>query len=185
MQRPTLSQIAQNSKAITQRLLALGALVTLSASSVIAAPLQAQDQCPDGWEPSPSPAVECQPGSFTHQTPRPLRFRRADLKVRQYRFSRIGQKRIKIQIANVGRRAARPTILRLTVRHIDGTPVGRKLQIKVPVIRGHQTQWVRLNAAQILPKTVALKDTTFRIDVDSTNVVKESNERNNTTWHNL
>ncbi|BDM77468.1 CARDB domain-containing protein [Acaryochloris marina] len=180
MQRITLSQLTQTA---TQRLLMLGALVTLSASSVIAAPQQAQ--CPDGWEPSPSPATQCQPGSFTHQTPQPLRFRRADLKVRQYRFSRRSTKRIKIQVANVGLRAARPTVLRLTVRRIDGTPVGRMMKIKVPVINGRQTQWVSLNAAQILPKTVALKDTTFRIDVDSTNFVKESNEKNNTTWHNL
>ena len=182
MQRATLLQLTQTA---TQRLLMLGALVTLSANSVLAAPLQAQDQCPDGWEPSPSPATKCQPGSFTHQTPTPHRFRRADLKVRQYRFGHMGTKRIKIQVANVGRRAARPTVLRLTVRRIDGTPVGRMMKIKVPVIKGQQTQWVRLNTAKILPKTVALKDTTFRIDVDSTNFVQESNEKNNTTWHNL
>lgn len=182
MQR-TPSQLAQLA---TQRLLALGALVTLSASSVVvAAPLPAQDQCPDGWELSPSPAVECQPGSFTQQAPKLRHFRRADLKVRQYRFSRMGTKRIKIQVANLGRRAARPTVLRLTVRRIDGIPVGRMIRIKVPVIKGQQTQWVRLNTAKILPKTVALKDTTFRIDVDSTNFVKEANETNNTTWHNL
>lgn len=179
MQRITLSQLTQTA---AQRLLTLGALVTLSASSVMAAP---QAQCPDGWEPSPSPATKCQPGSFTHQTPQPLRFRRADLKIRQYRFSRRGTQRIKIQVANLGRRAARPTVLRLTVRRIDGTPVGRMMKIKVPVIKGRQTQWVSLNAAQILPITVALKDTTFRMDVDSTNVVKEANETNNTTWHNL
>lgn len=50
MQRITLSQLTQTA---THRLLMLGALVTLSANSVLAAPLQAQDQCPDGWEPSP------------------------------------------------------------------------------------------------------------------------------------
>lgn len=185
MQRSTLSQLAQYSQAVTRRLLAVGTLVTLSASSVMAAPLPAQDQCPEGWEPSPSPAVECQPGSFTQQTPQLRRVRRADLKVRQYRFSRIGTQRIKIQIANVGRRPARPTVLRLTVRRIDGTPVGRMTRIKVPAIKGRQTQWVGLSTAKILPKTVALKDTTFRIDVDSTNFVQESNEKNNTTWHNL
>lgn len=182
MQRTTLSQLT---KTTTQRLLALGALVTLSTSSVMATPLQSQDQCPDGWEPAPSPAVECQPGRFTHQAPHKFRLRRADLKVRQYRFSRIGMKRIKIQVANLGRRTAQPTVLRLTVRRIDGTPVGRMMRIKVPAIKGHQTQWVGLNTAKILPKTIALKETTFRIDVDSTNFVKESNEMNNTTWHNL
>ncbi|WP_264326896.1 CARDB domain-containing protein [Romeriopsis navalis] len=158
--------------------------MTISAGSIaVAAP---SPGCPDGWVPSPGPG-KCQPENLTGKRPgigkRILKRRRPDLKIRSYRFSRIAKKRVRVRIANVGRRAARPSVLMLTVRKINGTKVARRVRVRVPMIRAGKSVVVMVNAKSILPKSVALKKTTFRLKADSTNRVRERNERNNTAMH--
>lgn len=173
-----LSTIAAQAK----KAVILGAVVTVSASS--AAVATPSPGCPKGWVPSPGPG-KCMPGNFTSK-PGVGKFiprNRPDLKIRSYRFTRIGQKRVRVRIANIGRRAARPSILRLTVRRINGTPVQRRVRVKVPMIPAGKSVVVMVNARSILPKPVALRKTAFVLKADSTNRILERNERNNFAIH--
>jgi hypothetical protein len=115
-------------------------------------------------------------------TPRPAA---PDLRVRQFLFPPGNDKALRVQIANHGNANAGSCVLRLTVRKIKGTPVGRTTEITVPALDAMKTDWLVVDCTSILPKDVALKDTTFKLNVDVTNVVAESNEGNNEKWHNL
>lgn len=108
---------------------------------------------------------------------------RPDLVVKQFVFT--GSKIVRVKIANVGRVAAGKSVARLTVRRINGTPVGRMTYAKTPPIPANSFKWVSFNAKKILPVAVKLKDTTFRVDADVTNAVAELKETNNRRWHNL
>lgn len=110
---------------------------------------------------------------------------RPDLTVREYQFAPTNDKWLRVNVANVGPGAAGASKLRLTVRRINGAAVGRTMEVDVPAVAGNQNDWVSFDAGQILPKDVALKDTTFRLNLDVTEAVAESNEKNNETWHNL
>ena len=172
------SKVASQAK----KALVLGAVVTVSASSAaVAAP---SPGCPKGWVPAPAGPGKCMPGSLTTK-PGIGKFirRRPDLKIRSYRFTRIGKKRVRVRIANIGRRAARPSVLQLTVRRIKGVPVKRRVRVKVPMIPAGKSVVVMVNAKRILPKPVALKKTKFVLKADSTNRVLEHNERNNFAIH--
>lgn len=108
-----------------------------------------------------------------------------DLKVRQFLFPPSTDKALRVQIANYGNAEAQPSVLRLTVRKINGIAVGRETEIQVPGIAPGKAEWVLINVEQILPKNVALKDTTFKLTIDATKLIIESDETNNETWHNL
>lgn len=54
----------------------------------------------------------------------------------------------------------------------------------IPALAPGKEEWVTLTATGILQSAISLKDTTFRLTADSTNVVAESDENNNETWHN-
>jgi hypothetical protein len=108
-----------------------------------------------------------------------------DLKVRQFLFVPNDDKRVRVQVANFGKKVSTQCRLELTVRKINGTAVGRKLEVVLPAIQPGQTDWINIDAAGILPKNVSLKDTTFKLIADSTKSVAESNENNNEIWHNL
>lgn len=171
------SKIAAQAK----KALVLGAVVTVSASSAaVAAP---SPGCPDGWVPAPGPS-KCMPENITTKPSLgKLIRRRPDLKIRRYRFTRLGRKQVFVRVANIGRRAARPSVLKLTVRRIKGVPVKRSVRVKVPMIPAGKSVVVRVNAKSILPKKVALKKTKFILKADSTNRVLERNERNNFAIH--
>lgn len=114
--------------------------------------------------------------------PRKLR-RGPDLIVRKYVIS--GPKSVRVLVANIGNKPAGASRLRLTVRRINGTPVGRMTYAKTPPIAAKKQVWVSMSAKKILPLAVKLSATTFRLDADASNVVKETKEKNNTKWHNL
>lgn len=94
-------------------------------------------------------------------------------------------KTVRVLIKNSGAVPSKICVLRLTVRKINGTAVGRVIEIKIPAIGPGKHQSFFINADSILPNNVALKDTTFKINVDASKVVSESNESNNEVWHNL
>ena len=114
---------------------------------------------------------------------KPLRRRGPDLVIRKYII--VGRKSVRVLVANVGNAAAGASKLRLTVRRINGTPVGRMTHAKTPPIPAKSFKWVSMSAKSILPLAVALKSTTFRLDADVSNAVAETNEKNNRKWHNL
>jgi hypothetical protein len=109
---------------------------------------------------------------------------KADLKIGTFRFSVNPQKSLKVNVKNVGGALANICLLRLTVRKINGAIVNRTTEVKLPVIAAGQEAWVIIDATDILPNSVALKATTFRLVADATYVVTESNETNNAAYHN-
>jgi hypothetical protein len=108
-----------------------------------------------------------------------------DLKIDAYRFSIHSPTSIKVIVKNLGDSPSALCTLRLTVRKINGTPVGRITEVKLPAIAAGQETGVIIDADAILPNNVALKATTFRLNADATNIVVEANETNNEAWHNL
>ena len=108
-----------------------------------------------------------------------------DLAVRQFRFRPSGPQAVWVQVVNYGGVNAPPSTLRLTVRVINGIPVGRTTDLALPVIAANDDIWVMVDAASILPVSVDLIDTTFRVDADADALIAEPNETNNRLWHNL
>ncbi|NDJ16963.1 CARDB domain-containing protein [Myxacorys almedinensis] len=182
----------------TIRLIAVGTLATVSlsasaialaASAGIAAPPNPHPgHCPDGWVPLPpgmNPALgDCMPDSFVqpgggvvnnNQLP--------DLTIKTFNISKISPQKVSVQVLNKGNGIAKRSKLRLTVQQIKGTPVNRTIEAKLPFFKPSQSSTILVDASSILPKDVALSDTAFKLTLDSTNVVTESNESNNEALH--
>ena len=107
-----------------------------------------------------------------------------DLKIRQYEFDSYNDKRLRVQIVNDGKAASSACRLELAIRKVNGSAVTRTAFETIPALKPGQEEWVTLNAVGILPSATSLKETTFRVTADETNIVAESNEDNNETWHN-
>jgi subtilase family serine protease len=109
-----------------------------------------------------------------------------DLSINAYNFIPLNNdKALSVQVTNNGSKNSSACKLELTVRKINGTAVGRTISVNIPAIGAGETKLIAVDAASILPKNVSLKDTTFKIIVDSAKTVAESDETNNEKWHNL
>ena len=108
-----------------------------------------------------------------------------DLKIGQFLFPPTNDKALRVHVVNAGNGNAGACVLRLTVRKINGVAVGRVTEIPVPAIAAGKDTWLVVHADKILPKNVALKDTTFKLNIDATSTVNETDESNNEVWHNL
>ena len=107
-----------------------------------------------------------------------------DLTIKTYEFVSTNNKQIRVQIANDGKATSKPCRLDLAIRKINGVAATRHEFETIPAIEPGKEAWVAINTSGILPSAVSLKDTTFRLVADETNIVTESNEDNNETWHN-
>lgn len=107
-----------------------------------------------------------------------------DLKITQYEFVSKNDKRLRVLVANDGKAASKPCRLELGIRQINGSAVTRTASEAVPAIEPGKEEWVTVSATGILQAAISLKETTFRLIVDETKIVAESNEDNNETWHN-
>ncbi|HYY58030.1 MAG TPA: CARDB domain-containing protein [Pyrinomonadaceae bacterium] len=108
-----------------------------------------------------------------------------DLIVRGNEFEFVGNKMVNVYVSNNGDVTSKLCILELTVRKIGDASVGRVKRARIPAIEPGKFVKIPVNAASILPNNVNLKDTTFKVIADSTNINAESNESNNEKWHNL
>lgn len=108
-----------------------------------------------------------------------------DLQIKKFLSTPAAPQKLKVYVTNAGKLGSAPCVLRLTVRKINGTSVGRVTEIKVPALAAGKGEWVFIDAASILPKSVALNDTTFRLDIDPEDAIDEINEKNNQVWYNL
>ena len=109
----------------------------------------------------------------------------ADLRVEQFLFPPSNEKALRVRVVNGGGAASKLCVLRLTVRKINDVAVGRTTEIKLQPLGAGKEKWVVIDAKSILPANVALEATTFKLNVDATAVVAESDETNNEAWHNL
>jgi subtilase family serine protease len=107
-----------------------------------------------------------------------------DLIIRQYEFVSTNDKRLRVQVANEGKATSSPCRLELASRKINGVAVTRTAFETIPALKPGKEEWITLSSTGILPAAISLKDTTFRLIVDETRIVAESNEDNNETWHN-
>jgi hypothetical protein len=108
-----------------------------------------------------------------------------DLIVRGNEFEFVGNKVVNVYVSNNGDKPSKPCVLELTVRKIGDSAVGRVKTARIPVILPGKFVKIPVDATSILPNAVNLKDTTFKVIADSTNINAESNEGNNEKWHNL
>ena len=108
----------------------------------------------------------------------------ADLLIREFVFTTGNEKTVRVQIVNAGRAASGLCILRLTLSKINGVPVSRVTEIKLPPLAPGKEKWLLLDAKNILPNNIALESTTFKLNADATSLVTESDEANNEVWHN-
>lgn len=108
----------------------------------------------------------------------------ADLTIEGFWFVQ-NHKTVRVLVKNTGAVNSKICVLRLTVRKINGTAAGRVTEINIPSIGVGKHISFFINADDILPNNVALKDTTFKLSVDANKAVNESNESNNEVWHNL
>lgn len=125
------------------------------------------------------------PAAAAHKRDLPLTIGLPDLRIRAFQFVPGHVKKVRVHVVNTGVSAAGHNRLQLTVRRINGVPVGRmKHAVVAPLAAGKDT-WIVIDADSILPSNVKLEATTFRLDVDATKDVNEANESNNLEWHNL
>src|SRR5215204_2831399 len=108
-----------------------------------------------------------------------------DLRIRQFLFPPTNDKALRVHVVNTGQSASGACRLILTVRKINGVAVGRKTHVNVPALAAGAGDWLHIDAESILPNNVSLHSTTFKVNVDGTEIVAESNEANNEVWHNL
>lgn len=107
-----------------------------------------------------------------------------ELIIKQYEFDSYNDKKVRVQIANEGKAASSPCRLELAIRKINGVAATRTAYEMIPDLKPGKEEWITLSATGILPAAISLKETTFRLTVDETRIVAESNEDNNETWHN-
>lgn len=108
----------------------------------------------------------------------------ADLTIHEIRMPKPKPQTVHVIVKNDGTAAANASVLRLTIRKINGAAVARTLDANVPALAPGKTTVIVIDAASLLPNNVDLKDTTFRLDADATSVVNETDETNNLKWHN-
>ena len=108
-----------------------------------------------------------------------------DLIVRGNEFEFVGNKTVNVYVSNNGDVASTRCVLELTIRKIGDASVGRVKRATIPAINPGQFVKIPVDATSILPAAVNLKDTTFKVVADATNLNAESNEGNNEKWHNL
>ncbi len=108
-----------------------------------------------------------------------------DLIVRGNEFEFAGNKVVNVYVSNNGDAPSKACVLELTIRKIGDSAVGRVKTARIPVIQPGKFVKIPVDATSILPNAVNLKDTTFKVIADSTNLNAESNEGNNEKWHNL
>jgi hypothetical protein len=108
-----------------------------------------------------------------------------DLIVRGNEFEFAGSKTVNVYVSNNGDAPSTRCILELTVRKIGAANVGRVTKATIPALQPGKFTKIPVDATSILPNNVNLKDTTFKVIADSTNMNAESNEGNNEKWHNL
>ena len=135
-------------------------------------------------------AVLCGSAPAREQGPAPAgklvaKAAKADLRVEQFLFPPTNEKALRVRVANGGGAASGVCVLRLTVRKINDVAVGRTTEIKLQPLGAGKEKWVVIDAKSILPVNVSLEATTFKLNVDATAVVAESDESNNEAWHNL
>ena len=139
----------------------------------------------DAGTPISKPMVAVADADSAQPTNRLAKMAKPDLVIKQFLFPPTNDKALRVHVVNTGQAAAGASRLFLTARKINGVAVGRRTHVNVPVLVAGGDIWLVIDAKGILPNNVSLQSTTFKLNVDATGIVAESNEANNEVWHNL
>ena len=112
------------------------------------------------------------------------RLAQPDLRIREFLFPPTNDKALRVRVVNTGKAASAACRLVLIMRKINGVAVGQTTHVNVPVLAAGTDDWLHIDVKSILPSNVSLQATTFRLNIDATQIVAESNEANNEVWHN-
>jgi hypothetical protein len=112
------------------------------------------------------------------------RLAQPDLSIKEFLFPPTNDKAVRVHVVNKGKGSSAACRLVLTIRRINGVAVGRTTHVNVPALAAGTEDWIHIDAKSLLPNNVSLKSTTFRLNVDATEIVPEANEANNEIWHN-
>ena len=107
-----------------------------------------------------------------------------DLSISQFLFPPTNDKALRVHVVNTGKSPSASCRLVITVRKINAVAVGRTTHVNVPALAPGADDWLHIDVKSILPNNVSLQSTTFRLNIDATGIVTESNEGNNEAWHN-
>lgn len=107
-----------------------------------------------------------------------------DLRIRRIKFSESNDKVMNVQVYNGGNADAGATEFLLAIGKINDTKVNRRENYKMPPLPMGKDTWVEINAETLLPNSVSLKSTLFRLTVDMPDIISEPNEENNNYYHN-
>jgi hypothetical protein len=124
------------------------------------------------------------PSSSAAASRRNARIAQPDLRIRQFLFPPTNDKALRVRVVNTGKGPSAACRLVLTIRKINGVPVGRRTHVNVPALAGGAADWLHIDATSVLPNNVSLMSTTFKLNVDATGLIAESDEANNEVWHN-
>jgi hypothetical protein len=91
-----------------------------------------------------------------------------DLIVRGNEFEFVGNKSVDVYVSNNGDAPSKRCVLELTVRKIGNAPVGRVTTAIIPGLRPGKFAKISVDATNILPNAINLKDTTLKFVADST-----------------
>ena len=132
---------------------------------------------------NPGPAEATQdPGKPINKS---ARVGQPDLRIRQFLFPPTNDKALRVHVVNTGKSPSGACRLVITVRKINGVAVGRKTHVNVPPLAAGADDWLHIDVKSILPNNISLQSTTFKLNVDATGIIAESDEGNNEVWHNL
>ena len=130
-------------------------------------------------------SVAIDPGDSNAPTNKRANMAQPDLRIRQFLFPPTNDKALRVHVVNTGQSPSGACRLVITVRKINGVAVGRKTHVNVPALAAGADDWLHIDVKSILPNNISLQSTTFKLNVDATGLIAESDEGNNEVWHNL
>jgi hypothetical protein len=128
-------------------------------------------------------SVAIDPGDSSAPANKTTKTRLPDLLIRQFLFPPTNDTALRVHVVNRGETGSAACRLVLTVRKINGTAVGRQTHVNVSALAAGADEWLFIDAKNILPNNIALASTTFKLNVDATEIVSEADESNNEVWH--
>jgi uncharacterized membrane protein len=103
-----------------------------------------------------------------------------DLSIREHQGIPGAPSKIKVGIVNAGSTTAAPSQLLLKVEKYQDIPIRTQLRVPIDAVKAGQISRVVIDAKQILPDGVPLDETQFTLSVDPDNMIRETDENNNT-----
>ena len=107
-----------------------------------------------------------------------------DLSISQFLFTPTNDKTLRVRVVNTGQATLRCVPAGSNSEEDQRRRCWQNNLCERARPGGRRGGSLLIDAKSILPNNVSLQSTTFRLNVDATEIVAESNESNNEVWHN-